>query len=131
MLAFNKPGIIYLWRAVEDTAAWHGLRSIVLKTQNISTGSTSLAPVSGIDYIRSQDVLVVSLSDGSFHAIQEVSVQPRLVDQDASLSSQGLSSAARQCFVAVEEEGMKKIDVNCTHGMTTFDGDSYFVWIHE
>ena len=112
---------------------WHGLRSIGLKTQKLSVGSTALAAVSGTAYIRRRDTLVVSLSDGTFHVIGGVSTDPCLIPEkaDGDLSSQNLSLIARQHFTAVEEEEMRNIDVNCTHGMTIFDGDSTFMWIHE
>lgn len=110
-----------------------GLRTIFLQTQKLSVGSSALTPASGITYARSQDALVISLADGSYHAVENVSTEP-VLSADASeigLFSGALSTQARADFVKVEEEPMHKLDVNAIHGMSSYDNESFYLWIHE
>lgn len=100
------------------------------KTQNQSVGSTALAPLSGIVYLSHRDTIIVSLSDGSFHIIQHISSGPTLASGEG-VSSEALSTTARKLFARIEGEEISKLDVNCTHGMATFDYDSIFLWIQE
>ena len=92
-----------------------------------------MSPISGIEYLHSQDALLVSLADGSFHAVLNLSVDPQLSSDtsDNGLSSSAVSAMARAHFVKAEEEPMKKFDVNAIHGMSTYDKDSFNLWIHE
>lgn len=131
MLFFHKPGVVHLWRPADSAASWHGLRSVSLKTQSLSVGSTALSPISGIAHILKQDALVVALVDGSFHVIQ--GSEPTAVSErpDSRFTSNALSNAARQHFVATSDEEVRKLDVNCIHGMISYDSDSYFIWVHE
>ncbi|KAI0340524.1 hypothetical protein BDW22DRAFT_1398185 [Trametopsis cervina] len=132
-LVFGKPGVLTLWRLPDPSGLWDGVKNIRLKTQKVSSGSTALAPITGLANIATRDALVVSLSDGSFHVIKNISTEPSLSPDDGSdeFSSHRLSVVARQHFIAVEEEDIQRIDVNYTHGMTSFDDDSAFLWIHE
>ncbi|KAI0818913.1 putative zinc-finger of transcription factor IIIC complex-domain-containing protein [Irpex lacteus] len=133
VLVFSKPGTIHLWKPDDNESSWTGLRTIALKTQKLSVGSTALAPVSGIVYLSRHDSVVVSLSDGSFHVIKNLSTAPILASDDPAeaMSSKSLSTLVRQHFVNIEGEGTRKLDVNSTHGMTNVDGESTFLWIHE
>ena len=112
---------------------WSGLRTFVLLTQKLSVSSTALSQVSSITYLPKRDALVLTLADGSFHAIREFSTDPRLVSgpTDDGLSSDSLSKTARSVFLKVEEDEMTKMDVNAIHGMTSYDGDAFYTWIHE
>ena len=84
-------------------------------------------------YARSQDVLILSLADGSFHVVSNISRDPSLISATAEigLTSAAVSATARANFVKVEEEPMKKLDVNTIHGMSPYDGDSFYLWVHE
>ncbi len=130
---FSKPGTIHLWKPDGNESSWTGLRTIALKTQKLSVGSTALAPVSGIVYLSRHDSVVVSLSDGSFHVIKNLSTAPTLASDnpEETMDSKTLSTLVRQHFVSIEGEGTRKLDVNSTHGMTDVDGESTFLWIHE
>ena len=72
----------------------------------------------------------MSLSDGSFHVIQNISSGPNLASGEG-ISSEALSTTARKLFARIEGEEITKLDVNCTHGMVTVDHDSIFLWIQE
>lgn len=113
--------------------AWSGSRSILLQTQKISVGSSSLYPVSGIEYICSDDALVLCLSDGSFHVIQELSVDPSYSFPSAPspLTGDKLSVTARSIFSQVESRDIRSTDVNRTSGMMSYDNLSTVVWAHE
>lgn len=127
---FTKPGTVHLW---STSVNWTGIRTIRLQTQKLSAGSSALSPVSGVTYASSQDTLVVSLADGSLHVISNICTNPTLGDDDSGigLSSSAVSTAARADFVEVEEEHMKKQDVNAMHGMVPHDQGSFYLWIHE
>ncbi|KAI0086304.1 putative zinc-finger of transcription factor IIIC complex-domain-containing protein [Irpex rosettiformis] len=131
VLIFSKPGTIHFWKPVGKS--WDGYLTVALKTQKQSVGSTAMAPISGIVHLPRRDAIAVSLSDGSFHVVKDVSSKPALAsdDQTDAISSRALSIAARQHFVRIEGDEIRKLDVNCTHGMTTVDEDFTFLWIQE
>ena len=106
---------------------------MLLQRQKLPVGSTPFATVSGISYSRRRDALVVSLADGSFHVIKDLSTDPSLVAESTEdhLTSESVSKTARSVFIKVEEEEVTKQDVNAIHGMTSYDDDSFYVWIHE
>ncbi|KAF7796903.1 hypothetical protein EIP86_008088 [Pleurotus ostreatoroseus] len=133
VLVFTKPGTVHLWSALFENPLWNGVRTILLQTQKLTIGSSSLSPVSGIAYSPARDALVLSLADGSFHVVSSMSTNPSLcvTDPVGGLSSGALSSAARADFLKIEEEPRKNSDVNATHGMVTYDQSSFYLWIHE
>ncbi|KAJ3555131.1 hypothetical protein NM688_g2748 [Phlebia brevispora] len=133
ILVFTKPGSVHFWSPSESGVHWTGLRTLILKTQKLSVGSSALSPVSGVTYIPSQDTLVISLADGSFHVVAHLSTNPSLALEpvDSGLSSGMISATARGTFIKVEEERMKRLDVNAIHGMASYDQASFFLWIHE
>lgn len=123
---------------------WSGSRTLVLKSQHISAGSSSLHPGSGISYMRHKDAVLLSLFDGSFHVIYNISTEPTLKadasNTDASFSSERLSAISRSVFVQCEGEAlgalvddskMKNV-VNRIGGMTPYSSESPIItWIHE
>ncbi|KAI0693750.1 transcription factor IIIC subunit delta N-term-domain-containing protein [Cytidiella melzeri] len=136
VLVFSKPGTVSLWRPDNAISPWSGLKTVALQVQKLSVGSTALAPVSGIAHIPRRDTVVVTLSDGSFHVVKNVSSEPLLVSDNSEgdenkISSKSLSTVARQHFVRIEGEETRKLDVNSTHGMASADNGSTFLWVHE
>ena len=103
---------------------------MIPKSQNQSVGSTALAPITGIAHLSHLDAIVVSLSDGSFHVIQNISSGPNLASGEG-ISSEALSTTSRKLFARIEGEEIRKFGVHCTHGMVTVDHDSIFLWIQE
>ena len=102
-------------------------------------------PFAGIAYIAKEDVLVISLLDGSYHTIYGVCEDPSLLSPMAepSHSSSGLTKAARKAFLTAEERQIiKPKDGSAppklyenhyakTFGMCDFDGYGVFMWIHQ
>lgn len=84
-------------------------------------------------YARRRDALVITLADGSFHVIQKLSTDPSLASgaPEDGLSCGMISKVARDVFYKVEEEDVTKADVNTIHGITSYDGDAFYTWIHE
>ncbi|TFK90124.1 hypothetical protein K466DRAFT_638963 [Polyporus arcularius HHB13444] len=135
ILIYHKPGVLHLWSASSfgaSEAAWSGSRAFVLRTHKRSVGSSALSPASGISYIPSLDVAVVSLSDGSFYVIQKLSVDPTLdPPSPGSIQPDTLSAASRSVFVRAEPEKVSYKDVDRIHGAVTYDGGSTFMWTYE
>ena len=102
-------------------------------------------PFAGIAYIAEKDILVISLLDGSYHAIYNVCEGPSLVSpvDEPSHSSSGLTKAARKAFLTAEERQIIKPKDGSeppklyqnhyakTFGMHDFDGYGVFMWIHQ
>lgn len=132
-LVFTKPGVLHLWNKPSAFSAWSGLRTIRLDRQKVSVGSTPFAQVSGLSYTRRSDTLVVSLAEGSFYVIKQLVTDPVLVPgpTDDNLASHSMSKTARSVFIKVEEDDVDKNLVNAMHGMTSYDDDSFYMWIHE
>ncbi|KAI8969373.1 putative zinc-finger of transcription factor IIIC complex-domain-containing protein [Trametes punicea] len=133
VLIFHKAGAVHLWRAQSPQNAWAGCKVLILRTQRRSVGSSALYPASGICYIHSRDLTIVSLSDGSFHAIHNVSVDPTLDPPPSSdqFSSGALSANSRAIFLHAEPAKMTFKDVDRVNGMTAYDDGSTFMWTYE
>ncbi|KAJ8507627.1 hypothetical protein ONZ45_g10033 [Pleurotus djamor] len=141
ILVFGTPGIIRLWSLQtngSENSVWSGQRQLRLETQS-HPGQSNLRPLSGTHYIASQDVLVVSLFDGSFYAIHEFSTDPSLSlttptltnnANNGNVSSKGLSSRVRRTFEACEPIASTPRDICRISGMVGYD-DSTFIWLHE
>ncbi|KAH9940878.1 transcription factor IIIC subunit delta N-term-domain-containing protein [Epithele typhae] len=98
-----------------------------------SVGSSALCSASGIAYIQRYDLCVIALSDGSFHSVHQLSVEPTLDPHptEESASSGALSAASRSVFARVEQEPVTFKDVDFIHGMTGYDGAATFMWAYE
>lgn len=137
ILVHAKPGVVHLWSAPSLghhlLSNWTGSRTINLKTVITSLGSSSLCPVSGIVYIRNQDALIVSVSEGSIHVIHGLSDNPSYFPPDHSgpLTNENLSATLRAHFIRAEAKEMQKTDVNRIGGLTSYDGYSTMIWVHE
>lgn len=94
-------------------------------------GSSALSPASGICYDPNLDATVLSLSDGSFHVVHGISVEPTLDSSPESVSSDALSAASRAIFLQTEQDKVTFQDVDQVNGMTTYDDRSTFMWIYE
>ncbi|KAG6898898.1 hypothetical protein C0993_003000 [Termitomyces sp. T159_Od127] len=132
ILVCCKPGKVHLWCHSSSQLGWSGPRSYRLKTQKISVGSSALHPASGIQYISRQDILVLTLFDGSFHVIYNLSSEPTMIPQsdDIVVTSENLSQAVRSVFVQTEND-VDFGDMNRITGLTSYDGSATFIWIQE
>jgi len=131
-LVYCKPGTVHLWSPSSGSAVWSGDLTINLKTQKRSVGSSRLHPVTGLQYITGRDALIISLFDGSFHAIRNLSTSPTIEDDsENTLTSKLLSSAVRSVFSRVEQEQITFSDVNRTSGMVSYDDAGVLAWVHE
>ncbi|PIL25172.1 hypothetical protein GSI_13061 [Ganoderma sinense ZZ0214-1] len=132
ILIFHKAAVVLLWSTASNASAWSGSRALLLPTQKRSVGSSALSPSSGVSYIPDRDICVLSLSDGSFHVIHNLSANPSL-DPPLSevISSQTLSAVSRAFFSRAEPEKVTLKDVDRINGMTTYDGRATFVWTYE
>ncbi|KAK7435518.1 hypothetical protein VKT23_019640 [Stygiomarasmius scandens] len=132
-LVYCKPGTVHLWSPSSGSAVWSGDLTINLKTQKRSVGSSRLHPVTGLQHITRRDTLIISLFDGSFHAIRNLSTSPTIEDDDSenALTSKLLSSAVRSVFSRVEQEQITFSDVNRTSGMVSYDDAGVLAWVHE
>ncbi|TFK20065.1 hypothetical protein FA15DRAFT_759627 [Coprinopsis marcescibilis] len=135
ILVVCKPGIVYLWSASTDPTSWSGLRSFELHTQRISNGASSFHPASGVVYLQDQDCLLVTLFDGTFHSIHNVSKAPKLLnacaDDTSVVTSDKLSKASRDIFVRTELEKDDKKTMNRINGLVSYDGGATFLWAQD
>jgi len=118
-----------------------------LQTLKMSRESSALHPVSGINYLPERDALIVTIFDGSFHVIRNLSSSPTLVQASSELvqpvadphatntndglSSQGLSLMSRRMFERAEKGNVNKSDMNRIHGAISYDSDAVFLWAYE
>jgi general transcription factor 3C polypeptide 4 len=103
-----------------------------VRTQKTSASSSSLHPVSGVNYIEKYDTLVFSLQDGSFHVIYSVSSGPTLEPPiDALLTAESLSAMSRAVFSRSEEKPVRKTDMGAVNGMVPYDDTHTFTWVYE
>jgi hypothetical protein len=131
-----RAGVVQLWAEEREGTTWKGLRSFSLQRQGISSGSSILYPPSGLVYSPEDDSLVVSLTDGSFHVIYDISSAPTAtppVDptKQRGLSSSNLSSMSRRVFVRAEGGAIPHTEMNRINGMVSFGGFPVVSWAHE
>lgn len=133
VLIYCKPGTVHLWADQTSSNVWSGSREFKLWTQRLSVSSSSLSLLSGVEYIKRLDIVVLTLSDGSFHAIHGISNNPSLQAQtnDLDMISESLSRAARSVILQIDNEASSAQDVNCINGMLCYDNAATFTWIHE
>jgi general transcription factor 3C polypeptide 4 len=87
-------------------------------------------------YSSDHDALILSLIDGSFHVIYDISsgpsATPRLdSNKKPSLSSSDLSSLSRKVFIQVEGSAISHAEMNRIYGMVSFGGFPMISWAHE
>ncbi|KAG6330962.1 hypothetical protein ID866_8123 [Astraeus odoratus] len=139
ILVVTKPGIVHLWSLPSSSPVfWHGSKTLQMELQRSSAGSSSLATVSGLSYVTQRDVLIISLSDGSLHAIHNISIDPSWVpldqpmDSTSLITSKALTEASRAFFVrSSQDAGVDYTDVNQINGLVPYDSYSTLVWIYE
>ncbi|KAG6864726.1 hypothetical protein C0991_007644 [Blastosporella zonata] len=103
-------------------------------------GATNLPTLAGRDLVRSdsklkssqQDIIVLTLFDGSFHVVYNVSGEPTMTPptEDTLVTSEKLSRTVRSVF-ARSEQDVDYGDMNRITGLTSYDGSSTFIWIQE
>lgn len=95
-----------------------------------------LYPPSGLVYSSEHDALMMTLIDGSFHVVYDISSAPTtelLVDltRQPSFSLSDLSSISRRVFIQVEGGPMSHGEMNRINGMVSFGGFPIVSWAHE
>ncbi|KAI9451937.1 putative zinc-finger of transcription factor IIIC complex-domain-containing protein [Lactarius psammicola] len=131
-----RPGIVQLWNEQDDRGTWSGLRTFQLRRQAVSSGSSMFYPPSGLIYSPERDAVFLSLFDGSFHVIYNVSFSPTVTppngaaEQD-NFTSSNLSSMSRKVFVQVEGGAVPHVEMNRISGMVSFAGFPIVCWTHE
>jgi len=131
-----RAGVVQLWADECEGTTWKGLRPFSLHRQDISSGSSILYPPSGLVYSPEDDSLVLSLTDGSFHVIYDISSAPTAtppVDptKQPGLSSSDLSSMSRRVFIRAEGGAIHHTEMNRINGMVSFGGFPVVSWAHE
>jgi general transcription factor 3C protein 4 len=91
---------------------------------------------SGVVFSPEHDTLVISLTDGSFHVIYDISSNPTAESQldstkARSFSSSVLSSISRRVFIQVEGGAIPHAEMNRINGMVSFGGFPIVSWAHE
>jgi general transcription factor 3C polypeptide 4 len=125
---------------------WSGLLTLEIQHQSLSAGSSPFHPVSGLQYIVHQDVLLITLFDGSIHLVYDFSWQPSWVNptapsgaaesvasvsQSRAPTSLQLSKLARSAVFRVQTEEISFLSTNTFHGMVFYDEAGAMVWFHE
>jgi general transcription factor 3C polypeptide 4 len=131
-----RPGVIQLWTEESNGCAWSGLRSLCLHRQGISSGSSMLYPPSGLVYSPEHDAIVLSLFDGSFHVIYDISSSPTVgpsigSTEQSGFSSSDLSSVSRKIFIQIEGGAIPQEEMNRINGMVSFGGFPIICWTYE
>ncbi|KAJ3511250.1 hypothetical protein NLJ89_g4210 [Agrocybe chaxingu] len=165
ILVSSTPGLIKLWSAPSPPSSststsaseqrkphWTSQRTLRLQTQRTSLDSSAFHPLSGLAYLPNSDTLVLSLWDGSFHAIREfgfaslekgptwgsrkdTEATTEATDDEINapkLTCEGLSAVARTMFERSEKEsGISKLDMVRVAGMMGYDGAGVMTWVYE
>ena len=123
------------------TDGWTGYRLLLIKSQKISIDSSTFHHVTGILYLENQDALVITLFDGSFHVIRDLSRDPQWTsisdiqshDDEVdygTLTSENLSKVSRTLFVKAEKGNVDRRDMVRINGVAPYDDVSCFLWMY-
>ncbi|KAG8878567.1 hypothetical protein FRB97_002402 [Tulasnella sp. 331] len=143
MLIFTKSGTVTLWSELL------GFRTLRIQRQQIANyNSSPFLPPVGFIYLGVQDVLLLILSDSSFHVIHQASTVPSFSDTATThddtileellpqLHSRKLSQNLRSAAAMAEQSSTSGRRIheddlieNC--GLTTFDDFGTVLWYHE
>lgn len=108
--------------------------------------ATTDISLSGIIYLVQHDILIVSLMDGSYHAIHSLSENPTLFDHGIDVpicTSSSLSSTARSAFLVSEfhereipKDGSEPPKLYHNHvarttGALPVDSGGVVLWVHQ
>ena len=105
--------------------------------------SSAFHHVTGISYLQNQDVLLITLFDGSFHVICDLCRDPRWASTSGIqnygseemdyefLTSENLSRMSRSIFVKAEKGNVDQRDMVKINGVTPYDDASCFSWVYE
>lgn len=123
--------MLHLWCPETSTIDWHGTRSFRLQTLKLSVGSSAFHVPSGIQYVSQWNILILTLSDGSFHVIHDLLNEPSMKSpEDMPLTSKSLSVAIRNAFIQTEQGADFQV-VNRITGVTSYDNSATLIWVHE
>lgn len=103
----------------------------MLRTQKVSASTSSFYPITGIEYVEERDLLLLSLFDGTFHLIHNVSLEPTMIPDGDEFTSEHMSFLARATFTRTEGGAVTKADMNRISGIVSYDGLSALGWVHE
>jgi len=118
-----------LFSLPSDSAGWSGSRVLFLRNQKIHKSSSALHPVVGLNYILLQDILTVTLTDGSFHVVHNISSDPSW--SGGRVNSYQISKTVRSAFVGSLNCDVDLVDMNKITGVCSFDNRSTVVWAQE
>lgn len=126
------------------------LHQIALYRQQVASSPNSLLlavayDLLGINYLSQHDSILVSLIDGSHHAIAKASTDPTYANNEEALAcnSESMSKIARQVFLVAEEKAALKPKDGSeppklfrdhypqTMGAVACDTAGVLVWFHE
>ncbi len=93
-------------------------------------------PPSGLIYSPEHDAIVLSLFDGSFHVIYNVSSSPTLTpsieaSEQHKVTSGALSMISRKVFSKVEGDVVPCVEMNRISGMVPYAGFPIVCWTQE
>ena len=129
ILAVSKPGRLLLFSFLSDSVGWSGSRVLLLRNQKIHKSSSAFHPAVGLNYFLHQDILIVTLTDGSFHVVQNISSDPSW--SSGHVNSYQISKAVRSAFVESWNFDVDLADMNRITGVCLFDDRSTVIWAQE
>jgi len=132
VLIHTRPGAVYFTRC---DGAPVGTISVRLSSIVPIPGASSASPCAGIHYYEMHDLLLVTLQDGSFHTIHDVSGTPAIpVLGDKRIETSSLTQVVRSVFVEAERSGKERFDhrvVMLLSGIAPLGSFGSVVWVHE
>ncbi|KAF9479133.1 hypothetical protein BDN70DRAFT_709576 [Pholiota conissans] len=138
VLITANPGVMKFYSKPDPEATyWTGHRTLRIQLQKISTDSSPFHPVSGLTYRQSEDRLVVTLFDGSFHVVRNLSMDPSWASKAAvdveseHVTSETLSALSRATFEKAEKGEVDRGDMLRIDGAIPYDDVSVFLWVYE
>ncbi|CAE6413153.1 unnamed protein product [Rhizoctonia solani] len=137
LLVVAKPGFVTLCsipapsdgdRMAEDPS----LRIVVLSSPCISLASSTVSTCVGLQYLPSDDSLLVTLAEGSTIIIAGVSQEAYVREQgEQQTSTYSLSKAVRRITGVAENRPLKRAEYARIYGVQFMGTENYALWAQE
>ncbi|KAJ1306898.1 hypothetical protein OPQ81_007882 [Rhizoctonia solani] len=136
LLVVAKPGFVTLCSiptpSENEMAEDPSLDTVMLASPRTSLASSAVSTCVGLQYIPSDDSLVVTLAEGSTIMIAGVSEKAHLREQaERQMSTYGLSRAVRRITAVAESRPLERAEYARIHGIQFMGTESYAIWAQE
>ncbi|CAE6440455.1 unnamed protein product [Rhizoctonia solani] len=136
LLVVAKPGFLTLCNipapSENEMAEDPSLHVVMLSSPRTSLASSAVSSCVGLQYVPSDDSLVVALAEGSTIVIAGISQKAFVREQgEHQVSTYGLSKAVRRITGVAENRPLERAEYARIYGVQFMGTENYALWVQE